>query len=111
MSLWVSKGLSLTISQDVFLAVTNNHMLFLLGFAAVLASILVETYWSLPYSKSEKVDENIEHMEKLAVLSLVLAAIFGLELYLIFIKSLRSRRHLTYRYILIIVSCSTVDHR
>lgn len=74
---WAPSGISLFLPRSVYLSVTKDPLVFLLGFTAILLSLIIEIYGSDPETRMGKVQETANRMEKLAIVSLILAALFA----------------------------------
>jgi len=73
--LWVESGISATLPQSVFLQVTENPYVFLLGFAAVVVGATLDvTSEALPKRKQKLVEES-NRLQYLAVTALVLGGL------------------------------------
>jgi len=64
--LWISEGLSLTLPETVYLTVTKDPYLFLIGFFAICLGILIEIYASPSDSKLIRFADNSKQIQILA---------------------------------------------
>ncbi len=75
LSLWAAQGLSVALPPTVYFTVTKDPYLFLIGFAAVCAAVLIEIFGSPAEAKPSKLAENVRQIQLLAIICLVTAAI------------------------------------
>jgi len=73
--LWAQSGLSATLPQTVFLEVTQNPYVFLVGFAAVIFGAVMDVLYAEPALRKAKVVEESTTIQKIAVIALVLGAL------------------------------------
>jgi len=73
--LWAQAGLSATLPQTVFLQVTENPYVFLIGFAAVIFGAVMDVLRAEPALRRAKVLEESTTIQKIAVIALVLGAL------------------------------------
>ena len=64
--LWISEGLSFTIPETVYLTVTKNPYIFLIGFLAICLAVLIEIFSSPTESKLIKLTDNARQIQFLA---------------------------------------------
>lgn len=64
--LWISEGLSFTLPQTVYLTVTKDPYIFLIGFLAICLAVLVEIFLSPEESKLIKLTDNARQIQFLA---------------------------------------------
>ena len=69
-SLWASEGLSSTLPETVYLTVTKDPYLFLIGFLAICCAVLIEVYGSSKESKLNRIEANSRQLQILAVISI-----------------------------------------
>jgi hypothetical protein len=69
-SLWTSEGLSLTLPETVYLSVTKDPYLFLIGFLAICCAVLIEVYGSSKESRLSRIEANSRQLQILAVISI-----------------------------------------
>ncbi len=75
LSVWVPSGLSSTLPQTVYLTVTKDPYLFLVGFLAVCLGVLIEVYLSPADSRLNRLAANSRQIQVLALISIVSAAV------------------------------------
>ena len=68
-SLWASEGLSLTLPETVYLSVTKDPYLFLVGFLAICCAVLIEVFGSSKESRLSRIETNSKQIQILAVIS------------------------------------------
>ena len=68
-SLWTSEGLSLTLPETVYLSVTKDPYLFLIGFLAICCAVLIEVFGSSKESRLSRIETNSKQIQILAVIS------------------------------------------
>ncbi len=73
--LWVQTGLSATLPSSVFLSVTENPYVFLVGFLAVIVGATLDINSAGPADRRAKLIEESSTLQKLAVLALALGLI------------------------------------
>jgi hypothetical protein len=73
--LWVSVGLSATLPETVYLQVTENPYVFLVGFLAVMAGAVMDILIEAPENRRVKLAQESSTLQKLAVVALVLGAL------------------------------------
>ncbi len=73
--LWAQAGLSATLPQTVFLQVTENPYVFLIGFAAVIFGAIMDVLYAEPALRRAKVLEESATIQKIALIALVLGAL------------------------------------
>lgn len=71
--LWLPKGLALSLPSDVYLMVTKDPLVFLLGFLAICVAVTVEVWMSASEARGAKVMENAKRMRWLALLCIALS--------------------------------------
>lgn len=64
--LWISEGLSLTLPETVYLTVTKDPYIFLIGFIAICLGVLIEIYASPADSKLIRLADNSKQIQILA---------------------------------------------
>lgn len=64
--LWISKGLSFTIPETVYLAVTKDPFIFLIGFLSICLAVLIEIFSSPIESRLIKLTDNARQIQFLA---------------------------------------------
>jgi len=69
--LWASKGLTLNIPLDIYLSITKNPYLFLLGLTSVSLAVLVDVYGSSKEKRYSKLQENHRQIQILATICLI----------------------------------------
>jgi len=69
--LWASKGLTLNIPLDVYLSITKNPYLFLVGLTSVSLAVLVDVYGSSKEKRYSKLQENHRQIQILATICLI----------------------------------------
>ena len=70
LSLWASEGLSSTLPETVYLSVTKDPYLFLIGFLAICSAVLIEVYGSSKESRLSRIEANSRQLQVLAVISI-----------------------------------------
>ncbi len=75
LAIWAAQGLSAALPPTVYFTVTKDPYLFLLGFAAVCAAVLIEIFGSPTEAKPSKLVENVRQIQLLAIICLVTAVI------------------------------------
>jgi hypothetical protein len=70
---WVGQGLSAALPESVYLTVTKDPYLFLLGFASICFAILIEVYGSPKEAKPDKLAANARQIQILAIVCIVSA--------------------------------------
>jgi hypothetical protein len=75
LSIWAAQGLSAALPQTVYLTVTKDPYLFLLGFASVCAAVLIELFGSPDKVKITKLTENVRQLQILAIICIATAII------------------------------------
>lgn len=75
--LWISAGFSAALPENVYLAVTKNPYVFLIGLVSVCVGALVEVYSSPRKTRLVKLGENSKRMQILAVVCVVTAIVFA----------------------------------
>jgi len=75
LSIWAAQGLSAALPPTVYFTVTKDPYLFLIGFAAVCAAVLIEIFGSPTEAKPSKLAENVQQIQLLAIICLVTAVI------------------------------------
>ncbi len=68
-SLWASEGLSSTLPETVYLSVTKDPYLFLIGFLAICCAVLIEVFGSSKESRLSRIETNSKQIQILAVIS------------------------------------------
>ncbi len=68
-SLWTSEGLSSTLPETVYLSVTKDPYLFLVGFLAICCAVLIEVFGSSKESRLSRIETNSKQIQILAVIS------------------------------------------
>lgn len=68
-SLWTSEGLSSTLPETVYLSVTKDPYLFLIGFLAICCAVLIEVFGSSKESRLSRIETNSKQIQILAVIS------------------------------------------
>ncbi len=68
-SLWASEGLSLILPETVYLSVTKDPYLFLIGFLAICCAVLIEVFGSSKESRLSIIEANSRQIQVLAVIS------------------------------------------
>jgi hypothetical protein len=76
--LWASSGISLVLPQLVFLEVTQNPYVFLVGIAAVIFAGLLDVTGEEPGSRRPAVLKLSSRLQMIATVSIVLAAVSSL---------------------------------
>lgn len=71
--LWVIAGPSLTLPTSVYLNVTRDPSLFLVGTLAVLLALIVDVWNQEPSARSQKLATESGYLQKVALASFVLA--------------------------------------
>jgi len=70
--LWVQTGVSATLPQTVFLQVTESPYVFLIGFIAVIAGVVMDVVYTDPLRRRAKLIEESTTLQIIAVTALVL---------------------------------------
>ncbi len=73
LAIWAAEGLSAALPPTVYLTVTKDPYLFLLGFAAVCAAVLIEIFGSPVGVKLSKLAENARQIQILAMICIATA--------------------------------------
>ena len=73
--LWAEAGLSATLPQTVFLQVTENPYVFLVGFTAVIIGAVMDVLYAEPAMRRAKVIQESTTIQIIAVVALVLGAL------------------------------------
>ncbi|MGA2665771.1 MAG: hypothetical protein ABSF83_12605 [Nitrososphaerales archaeon] len=73
--LWAQAGLSSTLPQTVFLQVTENPYVFLLGFLAVIVGAMIDVMLAEPSQRKLKIVQESSTLQKIAVAALVLGCL------------------------------------
>lgn len=73
--LWAQAGLSATLPQSVFLEVTQSPYIFLIGFFAVIAGVIIDITIEPQERRRAKLIHDSDTLQKIAIVSLVLGAI------------------------------------
>jgi hypothetical protein len=73
--LWAQAGLSATLPQTVFLQVTENPYVFLVGFTAVIFGAVMDVLYAEPALRKAKVIQESTTIQIIAVIALVLGAL------------------------------------
>ena len=73
--LWAEAGLSATLPQTVFLQVTENPYVFLVGFTAVIIGAVMDVLYAEPAMRRAKVIHESTTIQIIAVVALVLGAL------------------------------------
>jgi len=73
--LWLPTGLSTSLPKSIYLAVTKNPYLFLIGLVAVCGAVLLEVYLSPPDSRVKKLAESSHQVQILATVCVIFALI------------------------------------
>jgi len=64
--LWISEGLSFALPETVYLTVTKDPYIFLIGFSAICLAVLIEIFSSPTESKLIKLTDNARQIQFLA---------------------------------------------
>jgi hypothetical protein len=70
--LWVQTGVSATLPQTVFLQVTESSYVFLIGFIAVIAGVVMDVVYTDPQLRRAKLMQESTTIQIIAVTALVL---------------------------------------
>jgi len=70
LSLWVPEGLSSNLPETIYLSVTKDPYLFLIGLLAICSAILIEVYGSSKESRLNRIKDNSRQLQVLAVISI-----------------------------------------
>jgi len=73
--LWFQKGISLSLPSEVYLAVTKDHVIFLMGVLAIVAALIIEVRTSPVESRAVNVEKNVSRMRILAYFCVVTSLI------------------------------------
>ena len=73
--LWAQAGLSATLPQTVFLQVTENPYVFLVGFTAVIFGAVMDILYAEPALRKAKVIQESTTIQIIAVIALVLGGL------------------------------------
>lgn len=73
--LWVPRGLSASLPEDIYLIVTKEPLVFLLGFSAICVALLIEMYILKTGSAQEKLASSSHKMQRLSIACVLLAAL------------------------------------
>jgi hypothetical protein len=73
--LWAQRGLSLNLPSDIYLTVTRDPTVFLIGLFAVFAAVLIEVWITDVPKRRERLTSLSGSLQKLAAASFVLALI------------------------------------
>ena len=73
--LWVSTGISAILPSSVFLGVTENPYVFVVGFLAVIAGASLDILQAEPGNRKAVLESESTTLQKLALLSLVLGGL------------------------------------
>jgi hypothetical protein len=73
--LWFPQGIGFALPSEVYLKVTKDPVIFLVGFSVICIALLLETKTSPENMRVEKVEQNISRMRLLAFLSIALSII------------------------------------
>jgi hypothetical protein len=73
--LWVQTGLSAILPQTVFLQVTENPYIFLVGFVAVILGAILDVLFTEPALRKAKLIAESSTLQKIAVIALVLGGL------------------------------------
>ena len=76
--LWVTTGISATLPSSVFLQVTENPYIFLVGFLAVIAGVTLDVLQEEPAKRRAALLHESSTLQKLALVTLVLGAVCAL---------------------------------
>ena len=77
LALWAETGISLTLPSSVYLTVTRDPYLFMLGSLAVMLGIIVEVNGTEQQARPAKLSSLGNTMQSLAVASLILVLFFA----------------------------------
>jgi hypothetical protein len=77
LALWVQTGISLTLPSSVYLTVTRDPYLFMLGSLAVMLGIIVEVNGTEQQARRAKLSSLGNTMQSLAVAALILVLFFA----------------------------------
>lgn len=75
LSLWISKGLSSALPETVYLTVTKDPYIFLIGVLSICLAVIIEIYASPITSRLSKLEANSRQIQFLAVICFVTSAI------------------------------------
>ncbi|MDA4113562.1 MAG: hypothetical protein OK474_05925 [Thaumarchaeota archaeon] len=70
--LWVQTGVSATLPQTVFLQVTENPYVFLIGFVAVIVGVVMDVAYTEPALRRAKLVQESKALQIIAITALVL---------------------------------------
>jgi hypothetical protein len=73
--LWVGSGISLLLPTDVYLTVTRDPVVFLVGFLAVIGGLLISVWVTEQPKRREKLSSMSGTLQKIAFASFVLALV------------------------------------
>ncbi|NWG08774.1 MAG: hypothetical protein HXX80_00405 [Nitrososphaerales archaeon] len=73
--LWFQRGITLSLPSEVYLAVTKDHAIFLMGVLAIVAALIIEVRMSPVESRAVNVGKNVSRMRVLAYFCVVTSLI------------------------------------